>query len=52
MEIVWLIICGAVVWVASAMVSWLTNLGQLLVPSPWVWLLLGLGITTWLLHED
>ncbi len=52
MEILWLLICGAVVWVVGTAVDFLPGLGQLLVPSKWVWILLGLGLAVWLLHED
>ena len=52
MEILWLLICGAVAWVVGTTVDLLPSLGQLFVPSQWVWLGLGLGLAAWLLHED
>ena len=52
MEILWLLICGAVAWVVGITVDLLPGLGQLLVPSRGVWLLMGLGLAVWLLHGD
>lgn len=52
MEILWLLICGSVAWVVSIMVDSLLSLGQLLVPSKWVLMTLGLGLAAWLIHPD
>lgn len=52
MEILWLVICGAVAWVVGTTVDLLPGLGQLFLPSKGMWLLLGLGLAVWLLRED
>lgn len=52
MEILWLLVCGAVAWVVAIVVNWLPSLGQLFMPPQWVVLGLGLGIVAWLLHGD
>lgn len=52
MEIFWLIVCVAVTWVVCTTVDWLPGLGQWLVPSTWMLILAGLGLATWLMHDD
>ncbi|MFH7243698.1 MAG: hypothetical protein ACHWZW_12695 [Spirulina sp.] len=52
MEILWLLICGAVAWVVGTTVDTLPSLGQLFLPSKWVLIALGLGLATWLMHPD
>ncbi|QQE65034.1 hypothetical protein GFS31_17190 [Leptolyngbya sp. BL0902] len=52
MEIVWLIFCASIAWFICTTIDLLPGLGQLLVPSPWMLIVAGLGLATWLMHDD
>lgn len=52
MAILWLLISGLVAWLVGTGLTVLSNLGQILVPPQGLLLLLGLGLLTWLLHDD
>ncbi len=52
MEIVWLIVGVAAIWFVDSLLARLPDLGQLFVPSPGILMVLGLGLVTWLMHDD
>ena len=51
MEFVLLIACVVMAWVISTAVDTLPDLGQLLVPSPWVLGTALLVVVTWLMRD-
>jgi hypothetical protein len=51
MELVMLVICAVVAWVIASTVDSLPNLGQLLVPSPWLLGGVALVVATWLMRD-
>jgi hypothetical protein len=51
MELVMLILCAAAAWVMATAVDSLPDLGNLLVPSPWLLGGIALVVATWLMRD-
>ncbi|MEB3289123.1 MAG: hypothetical protein VKI82_04355 [Leptolyngbya sp.] len=52
MEVFWFILCGVVAWIVGTTVDLLPGLGQWLIPSKGLLMVLGLGLVAWLMHDD